>query len=201
MGENYSPDSRVTPEQEARGWLRNHLMTQKLSYSVLPGGHLLPQERREMLQLLSRGFRKNYKPVYSRFTDPVHILARLDGKLVSHALWVTRWMQSGDGPMLRTAYVEAVATDPAYQGKGFASEVMGVLQAKIQDYELGVLSPATYGFYERLGWEYWRGAIFIRTESGLLSTPYEVMILRLQHTPTLDLDSPLSAEWRPGELW
>jgi hypothetical protein len=29
----------------------------------------------------------------------------------------------------------------------------------------------------------------------------KVMILRLPCTPPLDLDAPLSAEWREGELW
>jgi hypothetical protein len=28
-----------------------------------------------------------------------------------------------------------------------------------------------------------------------------VMILRLPRTPPLDLDAPLSIEWREGDLW
>jgi hypothetical protein len=59
------------------------------------------------------------------------------------------------------------------------------------------------GFYVRLGWERWRGPLFIRTNVGLDPTPEEsVMILRLAGTPTdLDLNEPLCAEWRAGELW
>jgi aminoglycoside 2'-N-acetyltransferase I len=174
---------------------------QELTYSLVPGARLTLDERREILALCSRAFETNYTPIYSKFSDPVHVLARLEGVLVSHALWNTRWLQCGDGPILRTAYVEAVATDPPYQGRGFATGIMRELQAHIGDYKLGSLSPSIYGFYERLGWEYWRGPVSIRTQIGLLSTPYEIMVLRLQHTPALDLDSSLSAEWRPGELW
>lgn len=54
----------------------------------------------------------------------------------------------------------------------------------------------------RLGWETWRGPLFIRTADGLLPTPDEdVMIRRLPRTPALDVTQSLSAEWRQGELW
>jgi aminoglycoside 2'-N-acetyltransferase I len=171
------------------------------TYSLVPGAHLSLEERREILTLCSLAFETNYAPIYATFSDPVHILARLDEKLVSHALWNTRWLRCGNSPIVRTAYVEAVATDPPYQRRGFATGVMLELQAHILEYELGCLSPAVDGLYERLGWEYWRGPVSVRTKNGLLSTPYEVMVLRLQRTPALDLDGPLSAEWRPGELW
>ena len=78
------------------------------------------------------------------------------------------------------------------------------LQAEIIDYDLGGLSenPDFRFWYQRLGWESWRGQLLIRTEQGLLPTPGEhCMILRLPKTPALDLGSSLSAEWRTGELW
>jgi len=53
-----------------------------------------------------------------------------------------------------------------------------------------------------LGWELWRGPLYIRTAEGPLATPSaEVMILKLPRTPPLDLEAALSAEWREGELW
>jgi aminoglycoside 2'-N-acetyltransferase I len=103
---------------------------------------------------------------------------------------------------LRTAYVEAVATEPAFQRRGFATAVMQRVAHAIGDFDLGGLSPSEVGFYERLGWELWRGPLSIRSAAGLIPTPNErVMILRLPRTPPLDLHSPLSAEWREGELW
>ena len=123
--------------------------------------------------------------------------------MVSHALWVTRWLQAGNGPLLRTAFVEAVATEPAFQGRGFRhAESCKTLQTAIVDYDLAGLSTGIPAFYTRLGWQSWRGPLFVRTEVGLLATPSDaVMILSLSRTPPFDLDGPLSAEWRVGELW
>jgi aminoglycoside 2'-N-acetyltransferase I len=122
--------------------------------------------------------------------------------MVSHAMWVTRWLQPGNQPPLRTAYVEMVATDPPFQGRGFASAVMRRLATAIDDFELGGLCPAEPMLYTKLGWVFWQGPLFIRTQEGLVSTPEEnIMILRLPKTPLLDLTLPLSGEWREGELW
>jgi hypothetical protein len=79
---------------------------------------------------------------------------------------------------------------------------MRQLAEAISDFELGGLCPAEPELYAKLGWIFWRGPLFIRTPVGLIPTPDEkVMILRLSKTPVLDLDLPLSAEWREGEVW
>jgi hypothetical protein len=79
---------------------------------------------------------------------------------------------------------------------------MQTLARAIIDFELGALCPAAPDLYARLGWVYWRGPLFIRTPEGLTPTLEErIMILKLPKTPALDLDSPLSAEWREGEVW
>ena len=66
-----------------------------------------------------------------------------------------------------------------------------------------VLSPFSVAYYERLGWELWRGSLFLRTDSGLIRTPRDggVMILRLPRTPNLDVNATLSVKRREGELW
>jgi aminoglycoside 2'-N-acetyltransferase I len=122
------------------------------------------------------------------------IFGRLFGDWRVRLECVTRWLQPGDGPRLRTAYVEMVATEPGFQRRGFATAV--------HDFDLGGLCPAAPGLYARLGWVFWRGPLSIRTPEGLAPTPEErIMILRLPKTPALDLDLPLSAEWRQGEVW
>jgi GNAT superfamily N-acetyltransferase len=131
-----------------------------------------------------------------------HLLGWLDGELVSHACWVERALAPGADRPLRTAYVEAVATAPAYQGRGFASELLRRLVAAVADFALAALAPSDARFYERLGWQRWRGPRAIRRGGALVATPdEEVMIMRLPRTPALDLDAPLSAEWRAGEVW
>jgi aminoglycoside 2'-N-acetyltransferase I len=109
-----------------------------------------------------------------------------------------------DAQALKTAYVEAVATLPAHQRNGYATRVMRRLVRSIRaSYKVAALSPATTGIYTRLGWQFWRGPLSIRLPSGEhRATPEEsVMVLPLPGRPALNLDQPLSAEWREGELW
>ncbi|HEU5014210.1 MAG TPA: GNAT family N-acetyltransferase [Roseiflexaceae bacterium] len=159
-------------------------------------------DRAEVLRLCSDAFHCDYAPFLEACTAAIHVLASMDGQIVSHALWITRWLQVGAGPLLRTAYVEGVATAPAYERRGLATAVMQTLQAQIADFDIGGLSPAQYRLYERLGWELWRGPLSARTAEGIIATPEEeAMILRLPRTPEIDLDAPLSVEWRAGEVW
>jgi aminoglycoside 2'-N-acetyltransferase I len=74
---------------------------------------------------------------------------------------------------------------------------------ELQDFDVAGLAPFRVDYYTRLGWEVWRGPMFERTESGLVASPPEerVMIYRLPKTPALDLDAPISVEWRGGEIW
>ncbi|MDD5338473.1 MAG: GNAT family N-acetyltransferase [Dehalococcoidales bacterium] len=139
------------------------------------------------------------------FHDAVHVLGRVDGKLVTHALWVTRWLQSGDKSLWCTAFVEAVATDHAYRRRGYASAVMRRITEEIKDYDIGGLcTGGSQHLYQTVGWQLWQGPLSIRLKDGtFMPTPDEhgVMVLTLPKTPPFNLASPLSAEWREGELW
>jgi aminoglycoside 2'-N-acetyltransferase I len=141
----------------------------------------------------------------ARYFDDIgpgdHLLGWGNGELVSHLMWVTRWLQPGEEPLLRTAYVELVATAPAYQGRGHATALLEQFPAEVA--ELAALGPATESLYTRQGWRYWRGPLAVRTERGLVPTPEErIMVLLLPKSPALDFDLPLSVEWRPGEeVW
>jgi aminoglycoside 2'-N-acetyltransferase I len=132
-----------------------------------------------------------------------HLLGWDDGELVSHLMWVTRWLQAGDGPLLRTAYVELVATAPARQRQGHATALLEYFPSQVGDFDIAALGPATESLYTRQGWRYWRGPLAVRTEGSLVPTPEErIMVLTLPRTPKLDFDAPLSVEWRPGEeVW
>jgi hypothetical protein len=117
-------------------------------------------------------------------------------------MWVTRWLQAGDGPLLKTAYVELVATAPAMQRRGYATSLLRYFPSQVIEFDLAALSPAPDALYTRVGWRFWRGPLAVRTAQGLVPTPEEeVMVLHLPRTPELDLELPLSVEWRPGEVW
>jgi aminoglycoside 2'-N-acetyltransferase I len=174
-----------------------------LALEVIHSKTIAAPTLQEIRDLCTEAYREDFSHAFELLGPGVHVIGRLDGRIATHAMWVDRALQVGDGASLRTAYVEAVATKPAFQRRGFATALMRRLAREIRDYDLGALSPSDERFYARLGWEPWRGPLFIRTATAIDATPDEgVMILRLDKTPAgLDLDSPLSAEWRPGELW
>ena len=178
-------------------------MSDHLRLKTVSKHDLTHTENSEILGLCSQAYEEDYAPHLETFKNSCHILARLEGRLVSHALWITRWLQIGSGPLMRTAYVEGVATDSQYRARGFASAVMKHLASEIIDFEIGGLSPAETSLYSRLGWQYWRGPLFHRKDGELIRDPADeaIMILRLPKTPDLDLTQPISVEWRQGEVW
>ncbi len=135
--------------------------------------------------------------------DGLHVLAELGDELVGHAVVTTRWLQPLDLPLLRTAYVDAVATSPAHQRQGVGSAVMSHLASAVVDFDVACLETERVSFYARLGWEEWRGPLAGRSAEGLIPTPDQtgVMILRLPRTPELDPDTLLTIEVHPARIW
>jgi GNAT superfamily N-acetyltransferase len=132
----------------------------------------------------------------------IHVLAYRKQELVSHAVATTRWLQPEGLAMLRTAYVDAVATLPAYQGQGIGSTVMCHLASAISEYEIACLETDCMSFYARIGWEAWRGPLAGRKADELVPTPDQkgIMILRLERTPPLDIDGLLVINY-DGRIW
>ena len=134
----------------------------------------------------------------------LHVVLDLDGVIVSHASVVERELHVAGHP-LRAGYVEAVATAPGPQGRGYGTRVMQVIgTAIVAGYELGALGTGEIGFYERLGWRVWRGPTSVRTAAGERRTPDEdggIMVLLTPATPPIELDAPISCEWRAGDVW
>jgi aminoglycoside 2'-N-acetyltransferase I len=135
--------------------------------------------------------------------EGLHVLGYLDEQLVGHAVVTTRWLQLRDLPLLRTAYVDAVAASPAHQRLGVGSAVMSHLASVVVDYDVACLETDRVAFYERLGWEEWRGPLAGRSDEGLIPTPDQtgVMILRLPRTPELDPDALLTIEASAARIW
>ena len=135
----------------------------------------------------------------------LHFVLDVDGMIVTHAAVVERLLHLGDRPPVRTGYVEAVATIPGQEGNGFGSQVMEAVNAHIRaTYDLGALGTGRHHFYERLGWQTWRGPAHVRTSAGLHRTPDDegyILVLRTPASPEYDLTEPISCEWRPGDAW
>jgi aminoglycoside 2'-N-acetyltransferase I len=133
----------------------------------------------------------------------VHVVLEEAGGIVAHASVVERVLEI-DGRPMRTGYVEAVATKPGLERRGHGSAVMREVNEIIRaEYELGALGTGALAFYERLGWERWRGPSFVRTPAGPVRTEEDdgwIMVLRTADSP-LDLDAPISCDWRTGDVW
>ena len=179
-------------------------MNEKLDIQVKTNTDLSAGEYAEIVSLTSQAFERDYTPYMKMFKNPTHILARLNGKLVSYVAVITRWTQMGKGPLLKTAAIEGMATELNHRHRGFASQVMRRAVVEMQDYDIAVLSTGRNGFYARLGWKTWKGPLYARKENTLIAMPEEqgcVMVYTLPKTPPLDITAPLSIEWRELEPW
>jgi aminoglycoside 2'-N-acetyltransferase I len=136
----------------------------------------------------------------------VHALTWDDGVLVGHGAVVQRRLVHG-GRALRTGYVEGVAVRADSRDRGHGRELMAALHDVVRlSYELGALSATeeATAFYEHLGWEPWRGPTSALTPDGLVRTAEDdggVYVLRFDGGPDLDLDGPLTCDWRDGDVW
>ena len=170
---------------------------------------LTPREVSSIRRLLEDAFGSD---VEERFTEEdwdhavggVHFLLELGGEILAHASVVERELHVGRRP-IRTGYVEAVATAPAHQRRGHGTAVMRAVGEYIPEhFPLGALGTGSQAFYERLGWEIWRGPSFVRTQAGAQRTPDDdgyIMVLRTPRSPPLDLGDSISCDWRPGDVW
>lgn len=172
----------------------HHELQHDLQWEVLPRERMPAEQYRDVVALCSEAYEEDFSELMASYEGATHVLGFEAGRLVVHALWVEGDIETGGGPPLRTAVIEAVATRPDRRCRGLGREVMRRVAAAVrtQGFELAVLTPFAPGWYRCLGWELWRGPMFDREETGLVAVDgHELMILRLDATPPLDLDGPL----------
>ena len=158
--------------------------------------------RSAIIALCESVFAEDLSGFFAALGESWHALVRIDVALIGHACWIARQFQVADGPILRAAYIKAVAVRPDRQRQGWGSLVIRQVAEAITGYDLGGLLTHSPAFYTRLGWEHGRGPTALRTATGVVPTPGErPLILRTPRTPPLALDAPLTAEWRQGEPW
>lgn len=175
-------------------------MTLKLL--TVAASNLTGAQTDEIVELCGSVFSCDYRSLLDLCPVRTHVLRYEDGRLASHALWLDRPLRMGDGPWRNAAYIEGVATHPDYRRRGYGAAVMNRVQKGIAEYDFGALSPAVEPWYAALGWERWRGPLFIEQEGRVVETPGEtVLIYRTSHTGALDLNASLTALWRPFEVW
>lgn len=173
---------------------------------VVDSAQLGAADRRELRGLWDRAFEGGFTDEDAAHAyGGVHVLARDGEQIVGHASAVPRRIRFGDEPWRTVGYVEAVATEPARQGEGVGRRTMEALQAQIaQRWPVALLSTGTAtGFYERLGWERWRGPSSVHTASGVVPDAEDegIMLLRHDRSVVPDLSVVVTCEDRPGDAW
>lgn len=173
-----------------------------LELFTVPSAIATREQEAGVVELCGGVFNCDYRRLLDLAPVRTHVLGYVGAQLVAHALWLDRRMCTGDGPWATAAYVEGVATHPDHRQRGYGAAVMRRLQEAIRDYPFGALSPAAETWYVRLGWERWQGSLWIDRGGEREETVGEtVLVYRTPQTGDLDLTLPLTAEWRPFELW
>lgn len=60
------------------------------------------------------------------------------------------------------------------------------------------------GFYQRFGWRPWIGKTYVDGPDGTEPTPEEdgnILILTTLTTGEVEVDAPISCDWRSGDVW
>lgn len=170
---------------------------------------LTPERFAEIDAVCEAAFRFPFAQVWDRVGHGLHVLAEVDGRIVSHAMLVDRRIYTGVqlDTALDGAYVENVATLPEAQGQGHGTAVMEEVSRIIgEEYEVGALGTRDQAFYARLGWLVWHGPTFVRTPDGervrTAGADGEVMVYLTPRTPAgIVTAEPIAVDWRPGEPW
>lgn len=134
----------------------------------------------------------------------VHVIAYDGLSPIGHASAVPRWIRY-DKQWLLIGYIEAVATAPEHQRSGVGTSIMELLHDQMRHrWPVAMLSTGrATEFYERLGWERWRGVSFTRTEAGEVPDGEHggLMILRFDVLAVPDLTLDVTCEERSGDAW
>jgi aminoglycoside 2'-N-acetyltransferase I len=163
--------------------------TDRLELNVVELEALSPARRSAIVAVCGDALRTDCAQLFDYLSRSTHVIATIDGRLVGHACWTSRQLAPGGLAPLRTAWVDAMVVAPDRQRLGVGTSVMRLLAERTEDFELRGLGTEQMGFFERIGWERWRGPT-----PGVHHDPLDsLMILRTTSTPALDLAGVISA--------
>jgi aminoglycoside 2'-N-acetyltransferase I len=178
----------------------------EVSVEVVTTAALAPEIERDIRALLDAAFAGEFTPEdWAHALGGWHALVRDGDTVVAHAAVVPRALEVSGAPFA-AGYVEGVATAPHRQDEGFGSRAMRALEPVLRrEFAFGALSTGEHGFYERLGWERWRGPTFVRQPTGdVVRTEDEddgIMVLRYGPSAEVDLEASLTCPARDGDDW
>ena len=156
----------------------------KLDIRLFPGPDIPAELDREIDALDRAAFAGHNEGREWQWTFPKWmVLGFHAGKLVSQLGLLQREIRVGGEPV-QVAGVGSVATDPKWQRRGFASQVLGFAHGWMREelqvpFGLLVCLPATSPVYASCGWQTVSDGLFHHQESGRLWMEICVMVLCL----------------------
>jgi aminoglycoside 2'-N-acetyltransferase I len=160
--------------------------------------------RKEVLDLCNTAFGQPFDILFSLLPpDGTHLLGREDGRLVAHLVITDRAMRFGENAWMRAAYIDAVATHPDFQKRGFAGDLLSLASDLCRErYDLQALSTNAPDLYTRHAFLKWSGKMLIEGEFGEGTTETEeqgtLMVLFSHRSKITDFTLPVTSNWRPG---
>ncbi len=180
---------------------------QAVSFVSYINHELSDEQKREIISLCNAAFPEPFDSLMD-FIPPegVHVLGYTpDGKPAVHALLTPRRFTIGGKLRLNAAYIDAVATHPDFQGRGYGSLVMKeTMRIASESSDIGGLSTYIPQWYGNLGWIEWKGPLSLDKDGEIIPTldvDGIVMVYIFKGTTVPDVHDTLTADWRPGGGW
>lgn len=174
---------------------------------VVHTAYLRPGEVTELRGLLDRAFEDRFDEAdWDHSLGGLHVVIDVNDSMVAHAAVVQRRLLHGATPV-RAGYVEGVAVDPDWRGRGYAGVIMDEVERIIRaGYDLGALSASgrVEAWYASRGWLAWQGETFVITPTGLRRTPEDddsTCVLPVPGGLEVEITGSLACDWRHGDVW
>lgn len=165
---------------------------------------LTSTELRELQTLLAVVYGGDFSPEdWDHALGGLHTLAWHAGQMIGHAAVVQRAVLVGHTPF-RAGYLEAMGVYPDWQRHGIGKELMQHVNEQMErGYDFGLLSPSDEGraLYAISGWVDWRGELRSFTPTGISATPDEEIMVYCRANSTIDVQQPLTCDYRSGDIW
>lgn len=184
------------------------MVSPRVRTELIATAHLSGEDHARIRDLMGAAFEDFTDHDWSHALGGLHAVVREGDDVVAHGSIVLRRLLV-EGRSLRCGYVEAVAVAPERRREGLGDQVMAELEALGPGYDVLALSSSrdAMAFYRARGWRVWRGPSSVLTPYGpdrVEPTPEDDGAIHVYGGPDdhpLDLDAPITCDWRDGDVW
>ena len=172
--------------------------------SVIPDTEVTAAQRTEIRALLDAAFEGDFSDDDAdHAAGGLRVIVHAGTEIIGHAALIARSMTI-DGRAQSVGYLEGVAVMPALQGKGIGRDLLAHTSLLTKEhYEIAMLSTGEHEFYEKFGWQRFRGQSYV-TENGVIlrTADEDAGLMLLAEQPTWNVTGcQIVCDWRTGDVW